>query len=39
MAGLYPDIEPYERSMLKIRDSDRRYWESCGNPQGKPGHC
>jgi proline iminopeptidase len=33
---LYPDIEPYERGVLQIHDSDRLYWESCGNPQGKP---
>ena len=33
---LYPAIEPYERGMLDVGDSNLIYWELCGNPQGKP---
>ena len=36
MAGLYPDIEPYEHGMLDVGDGDLVYWEACGNPHGKP---
>ena len=36
MAALYPDIEPYDRGMLDVGDGQRVYWETCGNPKGKP---
>ena len=36
MAGLYPEIEPYERGMLEAGDGNLVYWETCGNPRGKP---
>jgi proline iminopeptidase len=36
MASLYPDIEPYDRGMLDVGDGHRVYWETCGNPAGKP---
>src|SRR5690242_17328963 len=36
MADLYPEIEPYEHGMLDVGDGNRVYWETCGNPQGKP---
>src|SRR3954464_15132754 len=36
MAGLYPAIEPYEHGMLGVGDGHEVYWETCGNPQGKP---
>jgi proline iminopeptidase len=36
MAGLYPEIEPYEHGMLDVGDGNRVYWEVCGNPNGKP---
>ena len=36
MAGLYPNIEPYEHGMLEVGDGDLVYWEACGNPHGKP---
>lgn len=32
----YPEGEPYERGMLAVGDGDRVYWETCGNPRGKP---
>ncbi len=32
----YPDIEPYEHGMLDVGDGDLVYWETCGNPDGKP---
>jgi proline iminopeptidase len=36
MAALYPLIEPYDHSMLDVGDGHRVYWETCGNPSGKP---
>ena len=36
MAGLYPEIEPYDRGMVDAGDGNRVYWETCGNPRGKP---
>jgi proline iminopeptidase len=36
MKGLYPAIEPYEHGMLEAGDGNLVYWETCGNPRGKP---
>jgi proline iminopeptidase len=36
MRGLYPEIEPYEHGTLEVSDGDLIYWETCGNPRGKP---
>ena len=36
MPGLYPGILPYEHGMLDVGDGNSLYWETCGNPQGKP---
>jgi proline iminopeptidase len=36
MRVLYPEIEPYDHGMLDVGDGDRIYWETCGNPRGKP---
>ncbi|MFF7051798.1 prolyl aminopeptidase [Streptomyces griseorubiginosus] len=36
MAGLYPPVEPYEHGWLDVGDGNRVYWETCGNPEGKP---
>ncbi|MFF4592053.1 prolyl aminopeptidase [Amycolatopsis sp. NPDC001319] len=36
MAGLYPEIEPYEHGLLDVGDGHEIYWETCGNPAGKP---
>jgi len=36
MRGLYPEIEPYGHGMLEVSDGDLVYWETCGNPRGKP---
>jgi proline iminopeptidase len=33
---LYPEIEPYDHGMLDVGDLNRIYWETCGNPHGKP---
>jgi proline iminopeptidase len=33
---LYPAIEPYDHGMLEVGDGNRIYWETCGNPDGKP---
>ncbi|MEV0647719.1 prolyl aminopeptidase [Phytomonospora sp. NPDC050363] len=32
----YPPIEPYATGMLDVGDGNRVYWETCGNPDGKP---
>jgi proline iminopeptidase len=34
--SLYPAIEPYDHGMLDVGDGNRVYWETCGNPHGKP---
>jgi proline iminopeptidase len=34
--ALYPEIEPYDHGMLDVGDGNRVYWETCGNPHGKP---
>ena len=36
MSGLYPPVEPYAHGMLAVGDGNRMYWETCGNPRGKP---
>ncbi|HEX6119226.1 MAG TPA: prolyl aminopeptidase [Dongiaceae bacterium] len=36
MPNPYPAIQPYERGMLDVGDGHRVYWETCGNPAGKP---
>lgn len=33
---LYPAIEPYDHGMLGVGDTHQMYWETCGNPAGKP---
>jgi proline iminopeptidase len=36
MAELFPEIAPYQQGMLDVGDGNHVYWETCGNPQGKP---
>jgi len=36
MTELYPAIDPFELGMLDVGDGNRLYWETCGNPRGKP---
>ncbi|NCT92261.1 prolyl aminopeptidase [Cellulomonas sp. APG4] len=36
MRTLYPEIEPYASGMLNVGDGHAVYWETSGNPQGKP---
>jgi proline iminopeptidase len=36
MVELYPPIEPYAQGLLDVGDGNRVYWETCGNPDGKP---
>jgi len=36
MVDLYPPIEPSDQGLLDVGDSNRVYWEACGNPNGKP---
>jgi proline iminopeptidase len=33
---LYPQLEPYAHGLLDVGDGHRVYWETCGNPDGKP---
>jgi proline iminopeptidase len=32
----YPPIEPYDQGMLDVGDGNLVYWETCGQPAGKP---
>ncbi len=34
--ALYPPVEPHDRGMLDVGDGHRIYWETCGDPRGKP---
>lgn len=36
MTPPFPAIEPYDRGLLDVGDGNRVYWETCGNPDGKP---
>lgn len=36
MSGFYPEIEPYDSGMLDVGDGQQVYWETSGNPGGKP---
>src|SRR3954464_15887602 len=36
MIDLYPEIEPYEQGFLEVGGGHLVYWETCGNPHGKP---
>jgi proline iminopeptidase len=36
MSGRYPAIEPYAHGLLDVGDGHRVYWETCGNPAGRP---
>jgi proline iminopeptidase len=36
MGELYPAIEPYDHGLLDVGDGNHVYWETCGNPTGKP---
>src|SRR5690625_1836912 len=32
----YSDVQPYDSGMLDVGDGHHIYWETCGNPDGKP---
>ncbi len=32
----FPSIEPYDHGLLDVGDGNHVYWETCGNPEGKP---
>jgi proline iminopeptidase len=36
MPTLYPPISPYASGFLEPGDGQRVYWETCGNPRGRP---
>jgi proline iminopeptidase len=36
MVEPYPPIEPYGHGTLDVGDGNLVYWETCGNPHGKP---
>lgn len=33
---MYPEIDPYDSGMLQVDERNVIYWETCGNPNGKP---
>jgi proline iminopeptidase len=33
---VYPEVEPHDSGMLDVGDGDLVYWETCGEPRGKP---
>jgi proline iminopeptidase len=36
MRTLYPPVEPYDSGLLDVGDGQRVYWETSGNPRGRP---
>jgi proline iminopeptidase len=36
MTEWHPPIEPYDSGLLDVGDGNLVYWETCGNPDGKP---
>lgn len=36
MAGLFPEIEPYDSGHVRVDELHSVYYEQCGNPEGKP---
>jgi proline iminopeptidase len=36
MTGRYPPIEPYDHGRIEVGDGNAVYWETCGDPNGKP---
>ena len=36
MRSLYPELTPDHHGLLDVGDGHRVYWETCGNPTGKP---
>ena len=36
MSAIYPASEPYDHGWLDVGDGHRVYWETCGQPAGKP---
>lgn len=36
MRSFYPEIEPYDSGMIEVGDGNSLYWETSGNPEGKP---
>ena len=36
MAGLFPEITPYDQGSLRVDGIHTVYYEQCGNPSGKP---
>ncbi|MET9296192.1 prolyl aminopeptidase [Streptomyces sp. NPDC003077] len=39
MAQPFPPVEPYAQGLLDVGDGNRIYWETSGNPEGKPALC
>jgi proline iminopeptidase len=36
LRGRYPAIDPYDHGLLDVGDGQLVYWETRGNPAGKP---
>jgi proline iminopeptidase len=34
--GVYPEIEPHDQGVVNAGEGNAVYWETCGNPRGKP---
>ena len=34
--NLYPSLEAHDHGQLEVGDGHILYWETCGNPEGKP---
>ncbi len=33
---MFPEIEPFASGYLEVGDANQVYWETSGNPDGKP---
>ena len=36
VTSVYPETEPFDQGLLEVGDGNFVYWETCGNPEGKP---
>jgi len=36
MTAIHPGADPYEHGLLDVGDGQRLYWETCGDPGGRP---
>jgi proline iminopeptidase len=36
VTGVYPESEPFDHGLLEVGHGNLVFWETCGNPEGKP---